>query len=192
MTWLKSIFAKKAPIDPAELPPPNMSDKYDEFRKILGAVGKEMPTRYSGAYPHICNFNEESGPGNKKTIKSFKNSVHLMYYEREIGTSTSLLTMHIDRTNECFRFQKLHEIDNAEEAIKMFTEAVESYADRLFTRILKEKLCASDVINLALDQEGALCIPQSDKDVELVQGAKGAKEVSEGKKQTSLSRGPIQ
>ena len=64
-----------------------------------------------------------------------------------------------------------------------------------FYRISSFSNCASvksDVINLALDQEGALCIPQSDKDVELVQGAKGAKEVSEGKKQTSLTRGPIQ
>jgi hypothetical protein len=158
MTWLKFIFSEKAPIDPADMPPPDMSDKYNEFKKILGATGKEMPKRYSAAWPYICNFNEEMNAGNKKVIKTYKDSIHLMYYERPMAASTSLLTMHIDRTNECFRFQKLHEVDNAEEAIKMFTESVEQYADRLFTRILKEKLSASEIINLSQNDDGTLQI----------------------------------
>ena len=159
MTILSKIFGPKVAVDPKDLPPPTFIDKWDAFKKVLAATGKAMPSRYSSTDPYICNFGEPYTSGNKKWVRVRKNSMHLTYYETDVGGATGLYVMHIDRTNECFRFNKIDEVDDANVAIDRFVDEIGRYADRGFMRILQEKMAENYVLSYGreeiLDTESA-------------------------------------
>ena len=152
MSILTRWFSKNAD-EVQEDKPITFEDKFDELKKILGAVGKQMPERYSASCPYICGFGESYERGRKKTIMTRKNSIHLRYYDCELSDWSGLAVLEIDRTNERFVYQKLEEIDDADEAFARFLNVVEPYADRRFTRILKEKIDASDILNPKQDTD---------------------------------------
>lgn len=152
MTILSKIFGPKVAVDPEDLPPPTFIEKWDAFKKVLAATGKAMPSRYSSTDPYICNFGEAYTAGNKKWVRVRKNSMHLSYYESDVGGMTGLYVMHIDRTNECFRFNKIDEVEDANAAIDQFVDVIGRYADRGFMRILQEKMAESYVLSYGREE----------------------------------------
>lgn len=146
MKSLIKLFTGKSQQD-LEPRPITFEDQFEEFKKIVRDVGKEMPRRYASHAPYICAFDEQYTNGNAKIARIAKSSIHIMYYESEMSCWAGLGVMHIDRTNECFKFQKHETVYDAKEAIERFVDMLSIYADRLFIRLLKEKIEASKVLN---------------------------------------------
>jgi hypothetical protein len=163
--FLKGLFGQNAQksLDLERDPlPEGFVEKFKAFAAILKAVGADMPDRFNSDSPYICAFDKGHRSETKKWVVIKGTSLHLRYYDRNLCRNSGLAVLDMDKDNHCYRIQKLQEFKAPEEAIVVFVNIIDGYADRCFMDSLKEKLAASDVLDFSvLDDQNEQVLDKS-------------------------------
>jgi hypothetical protein len=154
--FLKGLFGQNAQksLDLERDPlPEGFVEKFSAFSTALKAVGADMPERFNSDSPYICAFDKGHRSEAKKWIMIERTSLHLRYHDCDLGKNSGLAVLDMDKANHCYRIQKLQEFKVPEEAIAVFVNIIDGYADRCFMDSLKEKLAASNVLDFSVLNE---------------------------------------
>ncbi|MEC7577194.1 MAG: hypothetical protein VX740_05010 [Pseudomonadota bacterium] len=145
----KKIFDKGAK-RPESLPE-GFVEKFKAFRDAITQASKDVPERWNKHSPYICGYGLPHNSEVKKWVLSETNSVHIRYYDLDMGKNSGLAVIELDRVNECYRLQKAKSYDVPEEAIADFIDMLSLYAEPVFMRALYNAIDESKVLNLPVE-----------------------------------------
>ena len=143
------IFKKKA----VSLTPESASlaADYQLFCDIALYLGQEMDRDRRDNSISLNSPRAAFKDGTKEWLRIEHNAVYIRYYDTDTSDCETLYKMSLDTDNECFVLQRKYIYNDAKEALSVFVNIMDEYADSSFMRPLKERLAEKGLININVE-----------------------------------------
>jgi hypothetical protein len=154
MLSIKKLFARNT----VKEPPAVVSGIDRSFRALqdeILRIGKAQGRNRTKDSVSLNNKNVDSTAGTKEWVLVQRDALYIRYYDRIQGGAESLYVLSLDRTQEKFTLQRRYDFDSAEEAVAVFLNLLEDYADPAFMRALKDSLVEKSIIQYLADDDVA-------------------------------------
>jgi hypothetical protein len=133
---------------------------FEILREEILRIGKAQGRERAKNSVSLNNKDARYDAGTKEWVRVENDALYIRYYDKKTKSCESLYVFSIDRERERFVLQRAHEFDDAQEAIGVFVNLLEDYADASFMRALKESLVEKNIIQYPVyDGESGVAEP---------------------------------
>ncbi len=119
---------------------------FEILREELLRIGKAQGRDRTKNSVSLNNKDAPYDAGTKEWVRVENDALYIRYYDKKTKGCENLYVFSVDKERECFVMQRAHEFDDAQEAIGVFVNLLEDYADASFMRALKESLVEKNII----------------------------------------------
>jgi|GEM_PF-3514272 len=145
MWSMKKIFGRNAVQQTAPIAE-GFVKGFETLQNEILRIGKAQGRDRAQKSVSLNNKDAPFDAGTKEWVRIENDALYIRYYDKKTKSCENLYVLSIDRARECFVLQRAHEFDDAQEAIGVFVNLLEDYADVSFMRALKESLVEKNII----------------------------------------------
>lgn len=129
---------------------------FDVLKQEILRIGKAQGRDRARSAVSLNNKGAPYDDGTKEWVNVKRNALYIRYYDTALKGCESLYSLTLDRDREVFILQRAHEFEDAREAVRVFVNLLEDYADTAFIRALKDSLVEKNIIQYAVDEADAV------------------------------------